>query len=227
MDHRRADWSRRAFVGGLTLGWTAGLLGLDSGQAAAEPPPETTKLRLPQIPGICVAPQYVAEALMISEGFIDVQYVKLEGDLRALASGEIDIAMAFVAPFIMQVDAGDPIVLLAGVHTGCFELFGTNQVRAIRDLKGKTVAVWFQGSFQQIFQYRSTCGHRPAERHQLGHTSIRGSDAPLSRRQDRRVPGLSTRAPGAPGTEDRARGRQQRAGPTLVPVLLLHGGRQP
>ncbi|PYM69092.1 MAG: hypothetical protein DME10_25075, partial [Candidatus Rokuibacteriota bacterium] len=83
MDHRRADWSRRAFVGGLTLGWTAGLLGLDSGQAAAEPPPETTKLRLPQIPGICVAPQYVAEALMISEGFIDVQYVKLEGDLRA------------------------------------------------------------------------------------------------------------------------------------------------
>ena len=151
MDHRRADWSRRAFVGGLTLGWTAGLLGLDSGQAAAEPPPETTKLRLPRIPGICVAPQYVAADLLMAEGFSDVQYVKLEGDLRALASGEIDIAMAFVAPAIMQVDAGEPIVLLAGVHTGCFELFGTDQVRAIRDLKGKTVAVWFQGSFQQVF----------------------------------------------------------------------------
>jgi len=151
MNHRRADWSRRAFVGGLTLGWTAGLLGLDSGQAEAEPPPETTKLRLPRIPGICVAPQYVAADLLMAEGFSDVQYVKLEGDLRALASGEIDIAMAFVAPAIMQVDAGEPIVLLAGVHTGCFELFGTDQVRAIRDLKGKTVAVWFQGSFQQVF----------------------------------------------------------------------------
>ena len=48
MSDPRADWSRREFVGGLTLGWTAGLLGLDLGQAAAEPPPETTKLH----PGI-------------------------------------------------------------------------------------------------------------------------------------------------------------------------------
>ena len=151
MNHGRADWSRRQFVGGLTLGWTAGLLGLDSGQAGAEPPPETRKLRLPRIPGICVAPQYVAADLLMGEGFSDVQYVKLEDDLRALASGEIDIAIAFVAPAIMQVDTGEPIVLLAGVHTGCFELFGTNQVRAIRDLKGKTVAVWYQGSFQQVF----------------------------------------------------------------------------
>jgi NitT/TauT family transport system substrate-binding protein len=151
MNHRRADWSRREFVGGLTLGWTAGLLGFDAGQAGAEPPPETTKLRLPRVPGICVAPQYVAADLMMGEGFSDVQYAKVEDDLRALASGEIDIAMVFVAPAIMRVDAGDPIVLLAGVHIGCFELFGTNQVRAIRDLNGKTVAIWFQGSFQQIF----------------------------------------------------------------------------
>ena len=49
--------------------------------------------------------------------------------------------MAFVAPFIMQVDAGVPIMLLGGIHAGCFELFGTERVRAIRDLKGRTVAV--------------------------------------------------------------------------------------
>jgi NitT/TauT family transport system substrate-binding protein len=39
------------------------------------------------------------------------------------------------------VEAGDPVVILAGGHIGCFELFGTEQVQTIRDLKGKTVAV--------------------------------------------------------------------------------------
>ena len=40
-----------------------------------------------------------------------------------------------------RIDAGDPIVILSGLHAGCFELFGGERVRAIRDLKGKTVAV--------------------------------------------------------------------------------------
>ena len=35
----------------------------------------------------------------------------------------------------------NPIVLLAGVHVGCFELVATDQVHAIRDLKGRSVAV--------------------------------------------------------------------------------------
>jgi NitT/TauT family transport system substrate-binding protein len=59
--------------------------------------------------------------------------------------------MAFVAPFIVQVDTGSPIVLLGGVHVGCFELFGGDQVRAIRDLKGKTVAVPGLGSPHHVF----------------------------------------------------------------------------
>jgi hypothetical protein len=35
------------------------------------------------------------------------------------------------------LDAGDPVVILAGSHIGCFELFGTDRVRSIRDLKGR------------------------------------------------------------------------------------------
>ena len=54
--------------------------------------------------------------------------------------------MMFVGPSIMRIDAGDPIVFLAGAHVGCFELFGTDQVRSIRDLKGKTVAIPELGS---------------------------------------------------------------------------------
>ena len=39
------------------------------------------------------------------------------------------------------MDRGAPIAFLAGVHVGCFELFGTDRVRSVRDLKGKTIAV--------------------------------------------------------------------------------------
>jgi NitT/TauT family transport system substrate-binding protein len=103
---------------------------------------ETTRIRLSQIAGICIAPQYVAADLLKAEGFTDVQYVETGADpFPGFASGAIDIAMAFAAPFIVQLDAGAPLVLLAGVHVGCFELFGTDTVRAIRDLKGRTVGV--------------------------------------------------------------------------------------
>jgi NitT/TauT family transport system substrate-binding protein len=151
-----ARWSRRQFLGGLTLAGTAGFLGLPSEPVAAEPPPEITKLTLAQISGLCVAPQYVAEELLQGEGFTEVQYIKPEGGAevtRTLASGEAQISMAFVAPFIMYVDIGHPLVLLGGVHVGCFELFATERVRAIRDLKGKTVAVpdLGPGSSQYIF----------------------------------------------------------------------------
>jgi NitT/TauT family transport system substrate-binding protein len=37
------------------------------------------------------------------------------------------------------------------VHVGCFELFGTDHVRAVRDLKGKTVAVPAFGSSPHVF----------------------------------------------------------------------------
>jgi NitT/TauT family transport system substrate-binding protein len=147
-------WTRRRFLGGLTVAGTAGLLGWHPRPIAAEPPPETTAIRLVKIPGICIAPQYVAEELLQSEGFTDVQYIKKEGTAwiyKSLASGEADINIAFVAPFIIQVDAGDPIVLLGGVHVGCYELYGTEQIRGIRDLKGKRVAVPQLGSTHHVF----------------------------------------------------------------------------
>jgi NitT/TauT family transport system substrate-binding protein len=121
--------------------------------AAAEPPPETTRLRMTRIPGLCVAPQYVAQELLHAEGFTDLRYVDVSGvdPHAAFASGEVDISMAFVPPFLVQVDAGLPIVLLAGIHAGCFELFGTGPVRAIRDLKNRSVAIPVLGSAHHAF----------------------------------------------------------------------------
>ena len=56
--------------------------------------------------------------MLRAEGFTNVEYVKFSDPVPypAFASGAVDISMAFVAPFIRQVDAGDPIVLLGGVH---------------------------------------------------------------------------------------------------------------
>jgi NitT/TauT family transport system substrate-binding protein len=76
MNDRREDWSRRTFVIGAAAASSAGVLGLSVSRVAAEPPPETTTITLNQIPGICVAPQYVAEELLRSEGFTDVRYAK-------------------------------------------------------------------------------------------------------------------------------------------------------
>jgi NitT/TauT family transport system substrate-binding protein len=68
-----------------------------------------------------------------------------------LASGGIDINSQFSAPTIIRVEAGDPIVFLGGLHVGCFELFGTEKVRAVRDLKGKRVAIPALGSPSHVF----------------------------------------------------------------------------
>jgi NitT/TauT family transport system substrate-binding protein len=146
MKTQHARWcSRRRFLGRLTLAGTVGLLGWAPKPAAAEPPPETTTLRLIRRPIVtCEAPDAVAEALLPGEGFTDVQYLqKADGPpvFQALASGEAHLAMAMTAALLMQIDAGAPIVLLAGGHVGCYELVGSDRVGAIRDLNGKTVAV--------------------------------------------------------------------------------------
>jgi len=146
--------SRRQFVKDAALAGAAGALGYGRELLAAEPPPETTRIRLIEITGICIAPQYVARDLLHGEGFTDVQYFKAVAGIataKAVAAGNADISINFVAPFLIQLDAGDPIILLGGIHAGCFVLFGTERVRAVRDLKGKTVGVQALGSSQHVF----------------------------------------------------------------------------
>ncbi len=147
--------NRRKFLEGSTAAIAVATVDMTARAAAAEPPPETTRIRLVQIAGICIAPQYIAEELLRAEGFTDVQYIKKEGGAawlyKSLAPGQADINMAFAAPFLIQVDAGDPIVLLGGVHVGCYELFGTNGVRAVRDLRGRKVAIPELGSAHHVF----------------------------------------------------------------------------
>ena len=144
--------SRRRVLSTLSSAAAAMLVGRDRA-SAQEAPPEVTAIRLAKVPGICIAPQYVAEELLKLEGFRDVQYVDVPLNLihRSVGTDKIDISMGFVANHIVEIDMETPIMLLGGVHVGCFELFGTKRVNAIRDLKGKTVAVPELGSAHHNF----------------------------------------------------------------------------
>ena len=145
---------RRRFLATLSSTAAAGLLDAPN-VLGQEAPLETTRIRLYEWTSVCIAPQFVAEELLKAEGFTDVQYVRAEptGQLPnpLLASGAVDINSQFSAPSILRIEAGDPVVFLGGMHVGCFELFGTGQIRAVRDLKGKRVAIPAFGSPHHVF----------------------------------------------------------------------------
>ena len=148
--------SRRAFLRTLGAVSAMPLFVARPRAASAEPPPETTRLRLGKYPSVCTAPQFVAEPLFQAEGFSDTQYVTRRGpmsswSMKALAAGEIDIAVNYGTNLILQIDAGDPVVILGGIHVGCYELFGGEQVRAVHDLRGRKVAVPELGNSHHIF----------------------------------------------------------------------------
>jgi NitT/TauT family transport system substrate-binding protein len=103
-------FSRREFLAGTSMLGAATLLGLPRA-AAAEPPPETTRIRLVHVPAVCFAPQYVAEALLRAEGFTDVQYVRLDATTPEpiLVSGRADMSMSAVGPVMTHLDRGAPL----------------------------------------------------------------------------------------------------------------------
>jgi NitT/TauT family transport system substrate-binding protein len=144
---------RRDFLASLSAAGAAGMLG--AGTARAEDgPPEVTTIRVARIPGICLAPQYAADELLRAEGFTEVRYVTTQAGVenaQKMARGEIDFSMNFVAPLLLPIDAGEPVTVLAGVHPGCFELFGNERIRTVTDLRGKSVGVQSLGSSQHVF----------------------------------------------------------------------------
>src|SRR5262245_23219275 len=132
--------SRRRFLTGLSLAGAAGLVGMRR-SLSAEPPPETTTVRLGHGLSPCAAPVYAAEELLRHEGFTDIRYVKTTWAFKSASDGEIDFGTNFSAPTIVSMDAGSRITVVAGVHVGCFELFANNRIRSIADLKGKSVGI--------------------------------------------------------------------------------------
>jgi NitT/TauT family transport system substrate-binding protein len=128
--------SRRDFAAKLSLAGAAGLLGA-KGAHADDGPPETTTLRLQRGYSICLAPGQIAEELLHAEGFTDVRYL----DVETVADGEIDFVFQTAAWVVSRIDVGEPVTALAGVHSGCYELFAHEPIRAISDLRGRKVGI--------------------------------------------------------------------------------------
>jgi NitT/TauT family transport system substrate-binding protein len=99
-------------------------------------------------------PQYVVHELLADEGITRVDYIVTDsGPLlsQAIASGQLDFAMTFSGPLVLELDRGKRITMLAGVHVGCFELFTREGINGVADLKGKSVGTQGLGSSAHVF----------------------------------------------------------------------------
>jgi NitT/TauT family transport system substrate-binding protein len=145
--------SRRDFLAGAALAAGAGTLGA-RGSLAQDGPPETATVRLPRFfPAACEIPQYLADELLRAEGLTDVRYVEGESGVDSsvwLARGELDFDWNYAATHIASIEAGVPITVLAGMHSGCLELIANDTVRSIAGLRGKKVGVYASSSAPHV-----------------------------------------------------------------------------
>jgi NitT/TauT family transport system substrate-binding protein len=136
--------TRRKFLTSLSAVGAAGLLRAPP-SLAAEGPLETTTVRLAkELPGVCAAPYFAAGDLLSAEGFIDIRYPEIHntGVIEAAARGVLDFQTSLAFGSLPRaIETGLPIVALAGIHIGCFELFAREGIRHIADLKGKSVGL--------------------------------------------------------------------------------------
>ena len=133
--------TRRHFLTGLSLaGATAFIRSPRS--LAAEGTLETTTVRIGKLEAICLAPQYAGEELLRAEGFTEIHYVEVSPtDIpHAIGRGEADFSTTLAVDLIHAIDAGAPVVGLAGVHVGCYELFAKPSIGRLTELKGQRVA---------------------------------------------------------------------------------------
>ncbi len=139
--------NRRDFIGKLAMGGAAAYIGTRPGigLASMDPPPETTTIKFQQLRSICWAPLVVAESLLREEGFTDIQYVKAPNEAasqKQLLTGDIDMSMGFIGQQISVIEPGSQMMILSGLHSGCYSLIGNEKIKTVRDLKGKRVWAW-------------------------------------------------------------------------------------
>ena len=135
-------YTRRRFLTTVSLAGAAGLLRPPSALAAEETL-ETTTIRMAKGRVCSVAEVLAAEELLRAEGFKEIAYLEVSKNEvpPAIAAGEVDFVLSFAVNHIQAIDHGAPITILAGVHSGCYELFAREDLRSITELKGKRVGL--------------------------------------------------------------------------------------
>jgi NitT/TauT family transport system substrate-binding protein len=141
--------SRRDFFTTLSAAGAAGVLGA-RGALADEGPPETTTIRLTSDVNICLTPWYIAQDLLRAEGFTEIRFLPMttsaDPNDDPVVRGEADFSYMTAPWLVAYWDAGEPVTALAGLHSGCYELFAHEPIRTISDLKGTSVGIQYLGS---------------------------------------------------------------------------------
>ena len=221
--------NRRHFLAGAAAAGAAGLLGT-ARRAWAEPPPETTTVRLPAVPAACAAPLYLAEELLHEEGFAEVRYVPTTRRFRLACwrMAALDFSMEAAVDYLPLIDAGKPLTVLSGVHVGCMELRANDSIQAIADLRGKRVGISAIGARRPFAGERDgrLCRARSRAEIELGRDPIGQPGRALHRRQGRRFHRLSARSPGSRARATSGTPSSTSPRSSLVELFLLHGDRQ-
>ena len=146
--------------------------------------------------------------------------------IDAVASGEIDFDFDTAAWVVSHLDAGEPILALSGVHSGCYELFAHEPIRAISDLKGKKLGIFELGKSGHLLLavIAAQVGLDP-------HKDIEWVTSPTAMElfAEGKVDaflGISARATGAARPQDRSGDPQHDPGSAMVAISLLHSVRQ-
>ncbi len=134
--------TRRRFLTTLSAAGAAGLVRAPP-SLAADGALETTTVRITKVVGgTCVAPLYASEELLRAEGFTDIRYAEdpANSSAQAIGRGEADFGTDEGTHLIQAIVGGAPVVVVGGLHVGCYELFAQQNIRGVSELKGKRVA---------------------------------------------------------------------------------------
>ena len=143
-----------------TLGTGAALVGGSAlaacarqSEAAGLGPPETTTVRIVN-PVQCDPGLTLARSYLIDEGFTDVQFVNKAFTSREWITDRLaDFACAHSEFAVGAIDAGLPLVVLTGLHSGCLELWVKDGIANYDDLRGKRIAVRVVGVSDMFYAW--------------------------------------------------------------------------
>jgi NitT/TauT family transport system substrate-binding protein len=160
MSHREHVMRRRALLGaaGASLVVACAPTSGSTVETAAPSlgPLETTTVRIAS-PFACDPPLWLANDFLLEEGFTDIRYIDAAGRPRDWATkGTVDFGAVHPEEHVAAVDAGAPLLALAGLHSGCQEVWVGPGIASIRDLRGKRIAVFKKDTGDQFFNFFAT-----------------------------------------------------------------------
>jgi len=120
------------------------------------------------------SPAVRGQRLAECRGIHNVVYVQSDAGVEQAKASRwrSRLHLHFSGPFLLQVDRGLRVTLLAGIHVGCFELFAKEGIRSVADLKGPELSAFRR--LRQASTFLSAMGARWTQTNSTGLTDAPG-----------------------------------------------------